>query len=652
LLIAILLLTLLVGCTPFAAQTPSEAAADTPPYTSFRDIPGVTAEEIAAIEALQTQGVSFVYGTVPSTETYIGQSGDIEGFTALFCDWMSELFGLRFTPKLYEWDTMLSGLESGEIDFTGELTATPERRAVYRMTDGISERRIQYFRIADSAPLNYIAVSRSLRFAFLSGTVTFDEVTPKLTDEYETTLVNGYEQAYQLLTEGKIDAFIDENTGGEAFDRYGDVVTEEFYPLIYMPVSLTTQKQANQPIIAVVQKILQNGGRQYLSALHHQGENAYKQNKLRLSLTGEELAYLETHHTVNFVAEYDNYPISFYNHYEKEFQGICFDVLKEAEALTGMRFTLRNDQSTSWADTLAMLQSGEASLVSELIRTDEREGQFIWPKTALLTDHYTLISKSDFRQININEVQNVRVAIVDGYAPLTMFRKWFPDHQNAVIYDSFDASFDALARNEVDMVMAGQNQLLVQTNFRELPGYKANLVFDYTYESTFGFNKDETLLCSIMDKALRQIDTKGIAGQWTRKTYDYTAKMAQAQLPWLYGVIVLLVCVVFLIGFALLLTRRNAKSRRLAAKISAENEALDSLSRMKTQYLANISHEMKTPLTVISVHIQQAAELFAANESPETVRSSLDYAQNEIMRVARLSTARCVSRPCRNPSRG
>jgi signal transduction histidine kinase len=71
---------------------------------------------------------------------------------------------------------------------------------------------------------------------------------------------------------------------------------------------------------------------------------------------------------------------------------------------------------------------------------------------------------------------------------------------------------------------------------------------------------------------------------------------------------------------------------------------------MKTEYLANISHEMKTPLTVISVHVQQAKELFEAGgqdldtgcqNTPcfdtDTIRHSLTRAQEEIMRVARIT---------------
>ena len=92
---------------------------------SFRDIPGVSGDEIIAIESLQSKYSSFVYGMNPTTEAFIGKSGEIEGYAALFCDWLTQMFGIPFTPALYEWGDLLTGLRSGGIDFTGEIMATP-----------------------------------------------------------------------------------------------------------------------------------------------------------------------------------------------------------------------------------------------------------------------------------------------------------------------------------------------------------------------------------------------------------------------------------------------------------------------------------------------------------------------------------------------
>lgn len=68
--------------------------------------------------------------------------------------------------------------------------------------------------------------------------------------------------------------------------------------------------------------------------------------------------------------------------------------------------------------------------------------------------------------------------------------------------------------------------------------------------------------------------------------------------------------------------------------LDERNLLLAEMNRRKTAMLADMSHEMRTPLTVVSVDIQRAADM-AGESSPET-KELLAGAQDEIMRLARL----------------
>ncbi len=544
-------------------------------YASFRDVPEVTEEEIRAVEELQRQGVSFLYGTIVSTETFPGPSGEIRGFTPLLCQWMSEFFGLSFKTALYEWDDMLAGLDTGEIDFTGELTATEERRKTYLMTEAIAERLVKYIRIGGSERLSDIAKRRKPRFAFLAGVTTVDDVRARLGESFEASFVGGYVEAYDLLQGGRVDAFIDESTAEAVFDMYGDVVVEDFYPLIYGPVSLATRNTANRPIISIMQKFIKNGGMRHLVGLYKEGQAEYIRHKLALRLTAEERAFIEGAPGVKFAAENDNYPVSFYNEYDKRFQGAFHDVLAEVAALTGLRFEAVNGPGDDWSKILAMLESGEAALISELIRNPEREGHFLWADTPLMTDYYALLSKTDIPNVTINEVLYMRVGLVEGYAPTEIFRSWFPGHADTVLYPDFVSAFEGLDKGEVDLIMGGQNQLLIQTNYRELPGYKANIVFDYPFDSLIGLNRNEAVLRSIFDKALHLIHTRDISGGWMRRTYDYRAKLVRSRLPWLIG------AVVSLSGVLLLLIVLFRRSRREVGRmVRFQNVIMETMAEL------------------------------------------------------------------------
>jgi signal transduction histidine kinase/DNA-binding response OmpR family regulator len=610
--VVVVLLSLLVfaGCEKSASTGNSGSDEASPRYTSFREIPGVTADEVRAIEALKREREFFVYAMTSNSEAFVGEDGEISGYAALFCQWLSELFGIPFVPALYQWGDLLAALADGEADFTGEMTATDERRKTYFMTGAIAERPVKILRIEDSPPLEAIARQRPLRYLFLGGTTTFDAVIVHLKGEYETILAYDNESIYNMLKSGQADAFFSEGPGEAAFDIYGDVIAEDFFPLIYSPVSLTTQNPALEPVISVVQKALQSGSIRYLIGLYNQGHREYMKHKFLIRLNEEEQAYIEAHPVVPFAAEYDNYPVSFYDTREKRWQGIAFEVLQEVRELTGLNFEVANDQRAEWPDLLKMLEDGKAAMISELIRSPYRENRFLWPDTSILNDHSALISKTEHHNININEILYLRVGMPKGTAHTELFKSWFPNHTGIVEYDGVDIAFRALERDEIDMVMTSQHQFLILTNYRELVGYKLNIVFDHSFESTFGFNRNEAVLCSIMDKALALIDIKMISGQWLRRTYDYRTKVAQARLPWVVGAVTLVFGLVFLLvlfrrnrdegrQFESLVQKRTAELNESRCKLEAALESAKSANRSKSIFLANMSHEMRTPLNAI-----------------------------------------------------
>jgi len=603
-----------IGCEETAATLPSSSLI-TLNYTSYKDIPGVSPEEIEAIETLQKQVSSFVYGANSSTEAFFGTDDKIHGFTVLFCDFLTKLFGIPFEPHLYEWEHLIAGLDSGKIAFTGDLTATEERRKTYFMTNPVALRSVKVFRLTGSPSVQDIAMQRQLKYAFLHGTATNDDVKTLLGESYETFFVSNYEEAYKLLKNREIDAFLEQGSAELVFDVHSDVVAEYFFPLLYSEVSLATKTPAYKPIISVIQKMLANGGDRYLAELYNVGNRAYMKNKLFSMFTLEEKKYIQQHidsgTEILFFAESDNYPISFYNVKEKQWQGIAFDLLKELGILTGLSFSIANEQGTKWDKLLEMLEHGDASMITELIHSQKRYKRFLWPKSSIVKDYYALLSKTELRNINLNEILYMKIGFVRGSAYAELFHKWFANHTNVVEYESTDLLFSALENSEIDLAMTSQNKSLFLTNFRELPGFKINILFDFPFESTFGFYKGDSILCSIVDKSLRLVEKKSIADGWTRRVYDYRVKLAQEKLPFFLGICGLFLCVLILV-FVLFL-RNRSEGKRLKLEVQARTnelekshydlekavQAAETANRAKSTFLANMSHEIRTPMNSV-----------------------------------------------------
>ncbi|MDR0322292.1 MAG: transporter substrate-binding domain-containing protein [Treponema sp.] len=557
------------------------------PFTSFRDIPGITAEEIADIERLQKEHTSFIFGNPSTAEAFINDLGEHGGFQALLSGWLSDLFGIPFEQVIYPSDELNVKILEHEIDFGGNMGISAERLKTFYMTDVIIERQYRIFRLRGSRPIDQIARERLPKYAFLPTAGAWRDVAAVTKPgSYVEVWINNYEEAYSALADGKADAFIGPRNAESHFITREDMYFDDFYPLIFGKVSLYTANPSLEPIISVVNKALQGGAKPYMSRLYEDGNRDYMKYKMSVQLNEAESEYINSHRVVPVVANYDNFPVCFYNTREKKWQGIFFDLLDEITEVTGLSFKLINGNDTDWSFIYEMVKSGQASLIADLTWTQERENYFIWPETGLPPDYLALVSKSNYRDITLNEIRDAKVGVAKDTVYASTFKQWFPDHPNTIEYENMDKALLALREDKVDMVMSSQRRLMFMTHYLELPDYKTNIIFNQPMQTLFGVNNNEKALCSIIDKALKIIDAKEITERWMRKTFDYRVKVTQARLPWLIGATAMTLIAIALV---LIMILRYFALRRLA---KAEEKAKEADERVQLM-LEN------TPLVVL-----------------------------------------------------
>jgi len=559
---------------------------------SLREIPGITQAEINAIEALRKKHSHFVYGINPTTEAFLGKEGEISGYAFMFCSWLSEMFGIQFRPVYYQWGDLLRGLESGEIDFTGELMSTSESRAGYYMTSPTINRTIKSYWLKDSISLEEIKRSRLPRYAFLRGAVVAADIEANTDYAFETILVDSHIEAYRTLKSGEADAFFGLDTAEGAFDVYGDVAGEEFFPLIFRSSCLSTQNEELRPVISVLEKAMDDRTLEYLTALQKKGYQEYMENRINSLLTEEEQLYIQAHPVIPIGADFSNYPISFYNFHNNKWEGIYFEALDQVAQLTGLTFEISNDQNTPLLKVIDRVEKGEALILPELFQIKEYEGRFIWSEIPILGDNFAILSRSDLRNIDVNDVFHLHVAIRKETIYAEMFRRIFPAHRNFTEYDTMENTWEALGRGDVDVIFASRRRLVIYTNYYEMSDFKLNLVFNHTFDSFFAYNKDAAVLKSIVDKALRVVNINNIANQWIYKTYDYRNKMAAAQRPWLIGASVSFFLLLLLL---LIFLMRSRNAGRQLEKLVAERTGALAFETSKLQsVIASIPDLMYT----------------------------------------------------------
>ena len=557
----------LTGCSETNKSSNTQSAKK---YKSYKDIPGVTQKDIDAIDALLIKKPSLICGFPLSTEAFYEKDGSLSGFVPLMYERMTELFGFEFDYFVCDWDELLEKIESKEIDFTAEFTPTPSRIEDYFMTEPIGQRAIKIFKNKNT-DLNEISQTRIVRCGFITGSTIYQIVVNSWDIAFEPVFIDGESQVAEYFMNDKIDAYIDESVMDILFDSYDFIESSEYYPLNYSPVALTTGNPELVPVIDIMRKYLDNGGLFELAELYSLGNKEYLKYSFNVLLTEEERAYIQEHNSndtaVLMASEIDNYPSCFYNSKEKEFQGSAIDVLSKITELTNLKFKTGNNTNTPWSELLSGLENGEYAFVNELIQTTGRKDRFLWTDEPYYTNNYALISRADYPEIDISQIIFHKVGLMESSAFLDVFFEWFPNGVETKNYTNNAEAFAALEKGEVDLLMMTQNSLLYITNYLERPYFKANVVFDYSIGSYFGFNKDEEILCSIINKAQKHIDTTAISENWKRRVFDYNNKLLRDMLPYLAVSSAILVAALIL---AVALFLKNKKINKNLEKLVAE----------------------------------------------------------------------------------
>ncbi len=106
-----------------------------------------------------------------------------------------------------------------------------------------------------------------------------------------------------------------------------------------------------------------------------------------------------------------------------------------------------------------------------------------------------------------------------------------------------------------------------------------------------------------------------------------------------YATILFVFCNAVMLTISLSRTERSLdESKQRESEVTRMNETLEKLDRLKTDFMHNIAHEMKTPLTVMSGYAQLTEKQIEKNVVNEETLSNLETISSEAQRLSDMVT--------------
>lgn len=508
---------------------------------------------------------------------------DIQKYT----DWNYDFVEMSFSDAS-------DALAKGEIDLVAGTQYSEERASKWLYSnESMSEGGTILCTTLDNNEYAYndYASYDGIRIAALRGTVRIEQVSQKLAEYGVSATFVEYdsdELSKEALNSGEVDAIMMSNIRSEA--AYKIIARINRTPLYFCLNK--NRPELKTTLDAAVESI-------HLENPYYEiqlDEKYYGDIRVQTSFSEAEREYMKSVGNITVAISTDMEPIEYYDEASGTYCGLIPDTLTAITEKTGLSFTYvpRKD-----IDTLnTQLENGDVQLVASVVSlTNVSDYLEITDSDSFYDNGLTLVTKN---MDSVDSDLDGSMVLKDGYP----FFEWAAQrngYSNISYVDSFDACLDDVLNGKADYTLIPSNSAGIFLSHDKYSVLKSFFLTDTTYKYGFGVsNYASPMLLSIINKSLATITDD----QRVQLMVDNISSASNRNVTiqdFIFSHRVEIIFTVFiLILIIFLLVIWNAKRlNRLNQQLRTEAERADQASRAKSEFLSNMSHDIRTPMVAI-----------------------------------------------------